>query len=104
MGLNKRQHITQILKTPHVSAAWEAKYGRAWTESDVDSLYHAFTPIQVAVARQRAEPIPGAVEAFAELRKQGINIGSCSGYNEAIMEAVVEAVAKHGLVTDAMVW
>ena len=50
MGSNKRDHIRAIIYAPHVTRAWEAAHGGAApTEADVDSLYAAFTPIQIEV-------------------------------------------------------
>lgn len=86
MGLNKRDHIKAILAVPSVAQQWQHKHGRAASEVDIDGLYHAFTPIQVEVVKGRAVPIAGAVDLIAALRKQGIKVGSCSGYNEPISE------------------
>ena len=86
MGLNKRDHIKAILAVPSVAQQWQHKHGRAASEVDIDGLYHAFTPIQVEVVKGRAVPIAGAVDLIAALRKQGVKVGSCSGYNEPISE------------------
>lgn len=128
MGLNKRDHIKAILAVPTVAKQWQTKYGRAASEADIDGLYHAFTPIQIEVVKNRAVPIAGAVDVIASLRKRGIKVGSCSGYNEPIsafearsgegegaasaitrpLAAAVDEVrkqaAKHGLTTDAVTW
>jgi phosphonoacetaldehyde hydrolase len=104
MGFNKRDHIKAILAVPSVAQQWREKRGAAWSENDVDGLYHAFTPIQIEVVKRRAEPIPGAISLIANLRKQGVKVGSCSGYNEPIMKALQEEAAKHGLTTDVVTW
>ena len=104
MGLNKRDHIKAILSVPSVAQQWQTKHGRVASEADIDQLYHAFTPIQVEVVKGRATPIPGAVDVIASLRKQGIKVGSCSGYNAPIMDELRAQAAKHGLTTDAVTW
>lgn len=86
MGLNKRDHIKAILAVPSVAQQWQNNRGRAATEADIDAIYHAFTPIQIEVVKDRAAPIPGAVSVIAGLRKSGIKVGSCSGYNAPISE------------------
>jgi phosphonoacetaldehyde hydrolase len=103
MGTNKRDHISAILYDPAVAARWAAQHGRAPGEADVDAIYAAFTPIQVAAARARAQPVPGAVEAVAALRARGVRVGGNSGYNAEIVAAVVdEAASKHGFRLDAI--
>jgi phosphonoacetaldehyde hydrolase len=102
MGKNKRDHISEILYSPHVAKAWEEAHGGAKpSEKDVDAMYAAFTPIQVAAARERAAPVPGAVELVAALRSRGIRVGGNSGYHGPVMEAVLEGAAAHGLRVDA---
>ncbi len=42
MGMLKIDHIRAMLSMPSVSALWEAKYGRAFDEQDVERLYAEF--------------------------------------------------------------
>jgi len=103
MGKNKRDHIAEILSVPSVSKAWTVAHGGvAPGEKDIDTIYANFTPVQIAAARSRATPIPGALEAFQALRSRGIKVGGNSGYNQEIMDAVVEEASKFGLVVDAV--
>lgn len=73
-----------------MSKRWTAVKGAAFTEEDVDALYAAFTPIQIEAVRERNDVIPGALEAFANVRARGAAVGTCSGYNRPIMEVVME--------------
>jgi len=103
MGSNKRDHIAEILRAPGVAQDWARAHGGAAPgEADIDALYAAFTPLNVAAARARAAPVPGAVELVAALRARGVKVGGNSGYNAEIMEAVVEGAAAHGLRVDAV--
>jgi len=102
MGSNKRDHISAILADAGVAADWAAAKGRPPTEADVDRLYAAFTPVQVAAAAARGAPVPGALAAVAACRARGVAVGSCSGYSAEIMAAVVAAAAAHGLAVDAV--
>lgn len=104
MGKNKRDHISEIIYAPHVSAAWQAAKGAPPGEADIDRIYAAFTPVQVEVVKRRSAPVPGALEVVAALRGRGVRVGSCSGYNAEIMAAVLEGAAVHGLKVDAMEW
>lgn len=104
MGKNKRDHISEIIYAPHVSKSWQSVHGRAPGEADIDSIYAAFTPVQIDVVRRRSAPIPGAIGVIAKLRESGIKVGSCSGYNPEIMAAVMEGAKAHGLSVDVMEW
>lgn len=100
MGKNKREHITDLIYAPRERAAWAAAHGREPDERDVDAVYAAFTPVQIEVVRRRSAPVPGAIATIAALRARGIGVGSCSGYNTEIMDAVREGARAHGLSVD----
>ncbi len=48
MGLGKWQHIEALGKLPAVDSRWQAKFGRAMTAADIDAIYAAFMPLQIA--------------------------------------------------------
>ncbi|VEB62545.1 phosphonoacetaldehyde hydrolase [Salmonella enterica subsp. enterica] len=48
MGLGKWQHIEALGKLPTVDARWQAKFGRAMSAADIDAIYAAFMPLQIA--------------------------------------------------------
>ena len=94
MGLGKWQHIEALGKLPAVDARWRQKLGRSMTHQDIDALYQAFMPLQIAKVIDFADPIEGVPQVIAGLREQGIKIGSCSGYPRAVMEVLVPAAAQ----------
>ena len=91
MGLGKWQHIEALGKLPAVDARWRQKLGRSMSHQDIDALYQAFMPLQIAKVIDFADPIEGVPQVIAGLREQGIKIGSCSGYPRAVMEVLVPA-------------
>ncbi len=46
---------------------------------------------------------PRALDTIAQLREQGIKIGSCSGYPKQVMDKVVALAATNGYVADHVV-
>lgn len=100
MGLGKWQHIEALGKLPAVDARWQQKFGRAMTGADIDAIYAAFMPLQIAKVVDFAAPIAGVVETIAALRADGIRIGSCSGYPRPVMEKLVPAAATLGYTPD----
>ncbi|WP_058913411.1 phosphonoacetaldehyde hydrolase [Entomohabitans teleogrylli] len=100
MGLGKWQHIEALGKLPSVAARWREALGRDMTSADIDAIYAAFMPLQIAKVVDFAASIDGVNDVVAALRLQGIKIGSCSGYPRAVMEALAPAAAHHGYTPD----
>ena len=59
MGTFKRDHIQAITRMPRVAQCWQQVHGRAPHEEDVDTLYTAFTPKQIAIITDYSALIPG---------------------------------------------
>jgi phosphonoacetaldehyde hydrolase len=76
MGMAKRPHLAAIMALPRVADAWTKRHGHAPTEADIDAVYAAFVPKNLAVAARYANLIPGAADVVAELRRNGVKIGS----------------------------
>ena len=63
------------------------------TAADIDAIYAAFMPLQIAKVVDFSVPIAGVVDTIAALRAEGLKIGSCSGYPRPVMEKLVPAAA-----------
>lgn len=100
MGLHKKDHIREMLRTEAIGERWRSATGAAWTEADVDRLYQAVTPKQVAAARAHSKLIPGVNECVKELRDRGVKIATSTGYFREAAEAVYAAAAEQGLAPD----
>ncbi len=103
MGMHKCDHIRAITKMPMVAALWKAAHDRLPDETDVAAMYEEFIPLQLRVLADYADPIPGAVETIADLRKRGVKIGSTTGYNRQMMQVLVPEVARRGFQPDSIV-
>jgi phosphonoacetaldehyde hydrolase len=103
MGLMKKDHLRTILARPSVAAAWEAKHGIPVSEADIDGLFEDFVPMQIAVVKDFAEPIPGCLEAIEEIREHGIKIGSTTGYIRSMMDVLMPVAAEKGYAPDSTV-
>ena len=103
MGVAKRDHIRMVGQAPAVAAAWEQKYGRLFNEADIDALFEAFEPMNIAAVRDHADFIPGALETIAELKASGLRIGSTTGYTRPIMEELMPIAAARGYVPEIAV-
>jgi len=103
MGLHKRDHIRKIASMPDVHKRWMEAYGAIWTEEDIDSMYDEFIPLQIECLPRHGDLIPGTIETVRELRRRGIRVGVNTGYNEEMMNVVLECAAEQGFVADSAV-
>lgn len=103
MGLLKIDHIKAILEMPEVNRKFTDLYQRNWTEEDIDSMYRSFEKHLFSSLRDFTDPIPGVAETMEILRKQGIRIGSTTGYTQAMMDVVRPEAEKKGYAVDNLV-
>lgn len=103
MGMAKRPHVAALMALPRVAAAWAARHGRAPGEADIDAVYAAFVPKNVAVAARLSPVIAGVAETVAALRAAGLKIGSTTGYTREIMAEILPQAAAQGFAPDALV-
>ena len=103
MGMPKWDHIHAMLALPRIAAQWQAKFGHAPADADVDQVYKVFVPMNEAVAADYATLVPGAKQAVDDLRAMGLKIGSTTGYTRSIMEHVLPVAARQGYSPDNLV-
>jgi phosphonoacetaldehyde hydrolase len=100
MGLHKRDHIQTLLEVPDIASRWKIAQGRAWSDADVQHIYDTFMPLQIKVAREHVDIIPGVLELFETLRTRDIKIAATTGYPRVVADPVWEDLAAAGLAVD----
>jgi phosphonoacetaldehyde hydrolase len=80
MGIAKRAHIASILALPQVASEWQQLHGAMPVDADVDRLYAAFVPRQLACLERYSDVMTGVPAAVEQLRSRGLKIGSTTGY------------------------
>ncbi|MBT1172346.1 phosphonoacetaldehyde hydrolase [Bifidobacterium sp. MA2] len=100
MGMLKHDHIATMLRMDRIARAWEDRHGAAPTDADTDAVYAHFEPKLLSILDGFADPKPGVVDAVAELRADGLKIGSTTGYTDKMMEIVVPKAAENGYAPD----
>jgi phosphonoacetaldehyde hydrolase len=103
MGLPKRDHIGGILTIPRVRDAWRAVHGRNPASSDVETMYEAFVPLQLACLAEYSGLIPGVLDAVQRYRARGLKIGTTTGYSRAMLDLLLERSGGAGLHPDCSV-
>eukprot|EP00743_Colponemidia_sp_Colp-15_P002308 GILK01002502.1.p1 GENE.GILK01002502.1~~GILK01002502.1.p1 ORF type:complete len:317 (+),score=43.07 GILK01002502.1:62-1012(+) len=101
MGTHKKVHIRKITELESVRAKWRARHGRDVTETDVEAMFKAFVPMQLAVLKDYSTMIPGAIDTVRHLQKdKGIKIGCSTGFTRAMLDIVGKEAAKAGYHPD----
>ena len=103
MGMGKRDHIKTLLSTDKASGQWKEMNNREWTEEDVDSMFSQFNGELLKVLKDYCTPIDGVVETIGQLKKDGIKIGSTTGYTREMMDIVEKGAKEQGYVPDYVV-
>ena len=103
MGLSKREHIAALLAEPAIVTQWRERFSRGATDADVDAIYTRYLPMQVERIGAYSQPIPGAVETLASLRRRGVRLGSCSGYPRQVMDVLIPLARESGVEFDHVV-
>ena len=103
MGLSKWQHIRTLLDDPQIARDWQSLHGQLPSDADVDAIYARFMPMQIAKVGQYSQVIEGAPEILTWLRKQGLKIGSCTGYPRQVLEVLLPLAAAAGIAPDHVV-
>ena len=100
MGLTKIEEVRALFGIGHVKSDFRAKYGRDYDENDVQECYKKFQEELFRTLEYYSKPIPGVVDVISRLRKQGVKVGSTTGYTRGMMDVVVPAAAAHGYIID----
>jgi phosphonoacetaldehyde hydrolase len=103
MGLGKWQHIEALGQDPRISARWLARFGHPMSESEVRHIYETFIPLQVERVGMHSALIPGVLDVVDRLRRQGLKIGSTTGYPRQVMERLMVLAAGQGYEPDCTV-
>ncbi|MGV8090607.1 MAG: phosphonoacetaldehyde hydrolase [Mangrovibacterium sp.] len=103
MGLAKRDHTKALLEMPEVSEQWREIYGKLPGEKNVDEIYSQLEPAMADILKNFATPVPGTPEFLQNLKKQGIKVGSTTGYVASMMEKLIPEATRLGFTPDSIV-
>jgi phosphonoacetaldehyde hydrolase len=103
MGSYKKDHVRLILSMEPVTRQWQRLHGRPPSPEDVELLYCGFIPLQTEMIGHHADVIPGVAATVNWLRKQGIVIGSTTGYTREMMTSLLPQAAAAGFSSQSTV-
>jgi len=103
MGLRKDLHILELTKVPEIRERWKTVYGKYPDQSDVDDMFKDFVPMQLACLRKYTTLLPHVAEVTQKFQKEGIKIGSSTGFVRSMVDILEEDAKKQGYTPDASV-
>jgi phosphonoacetaldehyde hydrolase len=103
MGVLKKDHIRSILSIDRVAREWKLAQDHMPSEADVERLFTEFLPKQAEILARFSQPIEGVCEATARWKRDGLRIGSTTGYTRALLDIVSAAAARHGFSPEVTV-
>ena len=103
MGLRKDLHIKALTEVPEIRDRWKKIKGKEPTQKDVDRMFKDFVPLQLKCLRQYTKLLPGVAAVLQRLQKQGIKVGSSTGFVRSMVNILEKEAKKQGYVPDASV-
>lgn len=103
MGLSKEDHLRAMCRAESVSRKWQDVHGMPIGEEDIQNMYQAVEGLLSYTVAQYSDLIPGVLEAVEAFRRQGMKIGSSTGYDSLMMHALAPAAEEKGYCPDSIV-
>jgi phosphonoacetaldehyde hydrolase len=103
MGLRKDLHIKALTETPEIRERWKSVHGSYPDQPDVNRMFAEFVPAQLECLPKYTGLLPGVAEVTQKLQKQGIKIGSSTGFVRSMVDVLEEAAKQQGYLPDASV-
>ena len=103
MGLRKDLHILELTKLPKIRERWNKVHGRYPDQGDVDRMCADFVPMQLDCLRKYTTLLPHVADVTQKFQKEGIKIGSSTGFVRSMVDILEEDAKKQGYTPDASV-
>ncbi len=103
MGLRKDLHIAALMEVPEIRDRWTKVYDAEPTQKDVDAVFADFVPMQLSCLSRYTKLLPGVAELTQQFQKDGIKIGSTTGFTKSMVEILAADAAKQGYKPDVTV-
>lgn len=103
MGLRKDLHILELTKLPKIRERWNKVHGRYPDQGDVDRMFADFVPMQLDCLRKYTTLLPHVADVTQKFQKEGIKIGSSTGFVRSMVDILEEDAKKQGYTPDASV-
>jgi phosphonoacetaldehyde hydrolase len=104
MGLRKDLHIKAITEIPEVRERWYEWHEQYPTQTDVNSMFEDFIPMQIACLPKYSTLIHGTKKAVYDLKhKYDLQIGMTTGFTREMVDVLSYETRKQGYHPDCTV-
>ncbi len=103
MGLRKDLHIKELTEVPEIRERWKGVHGAYPDQGSVDAMFADFVPMQLDCLRDYTTLLPHVAEVIQRFQKDGIKIGSTTGFVRSMVDILEADAKKQGYVPDASV-
>ena len=103
MGIEKHQHITEILNDKYVSRQWMQKHGEHPNMDSTMSVFDEFIRYQIDDGIKNIEILPETKECISWLGENSISTGVTTGFSRPIMNAIKEKLLDDDIHIDKYV-
>ena len=103
MGMNKHEHIQEILNDKYISRNWFKLYGQYPNSNSVMSVYDEFIKYQMDEGIKNIEILPETKNIIKWLGEHNISTGATTGFSKPIMNAIKEKLIDENIHLDKYV-
>ncbi len=103
MGLRKDLHIKALTEDPDIRDRWKGVHGKNPDQGDVDRMFADFVPKQLDCLKKYTTLLPGVAETTQKIQKDGVKIGSTTGFVRSMVDILEADAKKQGYTPDASV-
>ena len=103
MGMNKYEHIQEILNDKYTRRIWFKLYGQYPNSSSVMSVYDEFIKYQMDEGIKNIDILPETKECIKWLGDNNISSGATTGFSKPIMSAIREKLLDENIHIDKYV-
>ena len=103
MGLRKDLHIKALTEEPTIRERWRRVHGNQPNQKDVDRMFEDFVPLQLNCLRNYTTLLPHVAVVTQQLQREGIKIGSSTGFVRSMVDILEADAKKQGYTPDASV-
>lgn len=103
MGMNKHEHIEEILNDKYTRRIWFKLYGQYPNSNSVMSVYDEFIKYQMDEGIKNIEILPETKKCIQWLGENNISTGVTTGFSRPIMNAIKEKLIDDDIHIDKYV-
>lgn len=103
MGMTKIDHIRELFKLETISTQFKTLMNRDFSEQDVVKMNEKFESYLFSSLADHTDQISNVFTIIDNLRKEGLKIGSTTGYTAKMMSIVAPAAKQKGYSPDCYV-